>query len=451
MYELALPKSPPYAKVDTMETWLSLGSNLGGRMSNLRSALIALSTSGIEIRKVSPVVESPAQLLRGADPAWNRPYLNLAVHADTSLEPNALLARVKEIEVELGRDFEHRWSPRPIDIDILLYKDQTIITDSLTIPHAELHRRDFVLTPLVALNPGLRIPGMGNRNVLQISRDLGRQIPLWMGIVNVTPDSFSDGGRYLSWPDAEMQIADLVNAGAQVIDIGAESTRPGATPISADEEWGRLAAILEPLMDKYSGDILRPRISIDTYHPSVAIRALALGIDMINDVSGLTNPEMIELAASYNTEFVAMHNVSIPADTAKTINIDEDPLYSLEQWLLAQMEIWSRAGIDTNRIIIDPGVGFGKNALQSLDILRRIDQLLRHGLRILVGHSRKSFMRGFADGTIETRDLTTVGASLNLVMQGVDVLRVHDVAAHAAAWLGWAHLQKPTGMRTRLR
>lgn len=434
-----------------METYLSLGSNLGGRISNLRSALIALSTGGVLIKKVSPLVESPALLLRGADPQWNKPFLNLAIQAETTLEPSELLRLCQQIEVELGRDFSQRWSPRPIDIDILLYGDQIIVTDELTIPHSEMHRRAFVLTPLVALNPGLRIPGMGSRNVLQLSRELDRQIPLWMGIVNVTPDSFSDGGLYEQWGQAEAHIDQLANAGAQFLDIGAESTRPGATPVDADVEWARLEKILEPLIDKYSNEMLRPRISVDTYHPSVAVRALALGVDVINDVGGLMNNEMIELAASYNAEFVAMHNVSLPASPEFAINPGDDPLYIIEKWLTDRLEVWDKSGIDTNRIIFDPGVGFGKNALQSLEVMQRMGQFRRHGIRMLVGHSRKSFMHGFAEKQGQVTDLATVGASMHLAAQGVDILRVHDVSSHAAAWIGWAHLQRPTGTRTTPR
>jgi 2-amino-4-hydroxy-6-hydroxymethyldihydropteridine diphosphokinase/dihydropteroate synthase len=423
-----------------METFLSLGSNLGGRMANLRSALIALSTNGLRIKKVSPVVESPALLLDGAKPSWNKPYLNIAVQADTQHDPAELLVVIKQIETELGRDHALQWAPRPIDIDILLFENHTIATETLTVPHRQLQRRPFVLTPLVALNPNLRIPGMGSRSVLQLSRDLGRQIPLWMGIVNVTPDSFSDGGQRQSWSDAEPHINEMVNGGAQYLDIGAESTRPGATPISGEEEWARLAPVLEPLVAKFDNDMLRPRISVDTYHHDVAMRALALGVDVINDVSGLTNPEMIELAASYNAEWIAMHNVSVPANPSLTLPSDQDPVANIERWLVAQLERWTDAGIDLGRIYFDPGIGFGKTSLQSLEILRRIEQFRRHGLRVLVGHSRKSFMMSFVPPNDTNRDLTTLGASLKLVDKGVDVIRVHDVSAHATAYLGWAHL-----------
>ena len=424
-----------------METYLSLGSNLGGRIANLRSALIALSTQGVQIRKVSPIVESPAALLDDALPEWNKPYLNIAVLAETQLKPLELLKLAKSIEADFGRDYTHRWAPRTIDIDILLYENQTIITDTLTIPHPELHKRAFVLTPLAALNPNLRIPGMGARSVFQLSRDLRRHIPLWMGIVNITPDSFSDGAKWQDWTTAESHIEELVNGGAHIIDLGAESTRPGAQPLDAEEEWQRLAPILEPLVDKYSNDMLRPRISIDTYHEPVALRALALGVDIINDVGGLASPDMIELAASYNAEWVAMHNLSIPADPNVLLATDEDPQVQVERWLLNQIEQWTKAGIDLGRIYFDPGIGFGKNSLQSLNLLRRMEQFRRHGLRMLVGHSRKSFMSTFAPADAATRDLTTIGASLSLVEKAVDVIRVHNVPAHATAYLGWAHVR----------
>jgi 2-amino-4-hydroxy-6-hydroxymethyldihydropteridine diphosphokinase/dihydropteroate synthase len=423
-----------------METYLGLGSNLGGRMANLRSALIALETNGLEIRRVSPVVESPAALPAGAEPEWNKPFLNIAVRADTKLRPAELLRLAKQIERELGRNSAPRWAPRPIDIDILLYEDQTVVADNLVIPHPEMHKRPFVLTPLMMVNPSLRIPGMGTRTILQLSRDLGRHIPLWMGIVNVTPDSFSDGAQCQTWETVEERVTELVNAGTHIIDLGAESTRPGATTLTVEQEWARLAPILEPLMIKYRNDALRPRISIDTYHHEVARRALALGVDIINDVSGLTSHQMVELAASHGAEWVAMHHVTIPADSARTLPADEDPVSAIGTWLTNQVERWLAAGIDLNRVYFDPGIGFGKNPLQSLAILRRTREFRQHGLRILIGHSRKSFMSSFAPQTDRLRDLTTIGASLNLIAQGVDVIRVHDVPAHATAYLGWAHL-----------
>ena len=177
---------------------------------------------------------------------------------------------------------------------------------------------------------------------------------------------------------------------------------------------------------------------MDTYHPETARRALALGVDLINDVSGLTSREMVELAAESGKDFVAMHNVGVPADPARTIPPGEDPVAAVERWLEARLGEWQSAGLDLARIVFDPGIGFGKNPLQSLRLLRGIGRFERYGLRCLVGHSRKSFMHRLAAERTE-RDLFTIGVSLNLCAQSVEILRVHDVGAHVAAYRGWSH------------
>jgi dihydropteroate synthase len=231
----------------------------------------------------------------------------------------------------------------------------------------------------------------------------------------------------------------LAIAGAAVIDIGAESTRPGATPLTADEEWARLEPALGRLVDRHRGNVLRPRFSVDTYHVATAGRALALGADIINDVSGLTTPGMIELAATSGKDFVAMHNLGVPADKARTLRADQDPTEAVERWLEQRLTDWQQAGLDFSRIVFDPGIGFGKNALQSLRLMRNVQRFHRYALRLLVGHSRKSFMHHVATADRTDRDLFTIGVSLKLCDAGVDILRVHDVAAHAAAHRGWSH------------
>lgn len=424
-----------------MKTYLALGANLGDRAGALERATSALGAEGVVVRRVSPIVESPALLPAGAPADWNRPFLNCVVEAETALEPATLLDALKRIETALGRAPAERWAPRPIDLDILLYGDERIETDRLTIPHAGLTERPFFLTPLAALAPGLVVPGTG-RTVLALSRALGHAIPLWMGIVNLTPDSFSDGGRYVSAAALEALLDDMDAGGVHVVDLGAESTRPGATPLTAEAEWARLEAPLATVLERYAGRRPRPWISVDTYHAPVAARAIEHGVDIVNDVSGLTSEAMLQLAADHEAiDFIAMHNLSIPADRAHTLPADADPIAELNAWLAAQRERWHRAGIDAQRIVFDPGVGFGKDPLQSLEILRRIEALELEDLRVLVGHSRKSFMGAFASGGETERDLVTVGASLELAARGVDILRVHNVAAHAAAYRGWAHLR----------
>jgi 2-amino-4-hydroxy-6-hydroxymethyldihydropteridine diphosphokinase/dihydropteroate synthase len=422
-----------------MDIYLGLGSNLGDRRANLARALGMLSAEGVRIERVSPVVESPALLPDDAPADWNQPFLNLVVECRTEATPDELLDRIKRTELELGRVERGRWAPRPIDIDILLWGREEIVTQRLRIPHPGLHERAFVLTPLAALHPHLTVPGLGAKTVLERSHQSKRQIPLWMGIANITPDSFSDGGELLDAERCAAHVDAMWAAGAQLIDVGAESTRPGATRLTADQEWARLEPTLGALCDKHRDATLRPLLSVDTYHVETARRALALGVDIINDVSGLTAPAMIELAGASNTDWIAMHNVGVPADPANTIPVDQNPGEAVERWLDSQLRQWQRAGLDVERVIFDPGIGFGKNPLQSLRLLRDLRRFQRYGLRCLVGHSRKSFMHKFAAADKSDRDLFTIGVSLNLCAQGVDILRVHNVPAHISAYRGWAH------------
>jgi dihydropteroate synthase len=197
---------------------------------------------------------------------------------------------------------------------------------------------------------------------------------------------------------------------------------------------------LTRLVAKHAGARLKPLVSVDTYHADTARRALAAGADMINDVSGLTQPAMIELAATNRNDWVAMHHVSVPADAKRLLPVDQDPGEAVERWLAERVRDWERAGLDLERIVFDPGIGFGKNPLQSLKLLRHLRRYERYGLRCLVGHSRKSFMQAFAGADKTERDLFTLGASLALCAQGVEILRVHNVPAHVAAYRGWAHL-----------
>ena len=184
-----------------MRTYLGLGSNLGDRHANLARALKLLEQRALRVERVSPVVESPALLPDGAPPEWNRPFLNLAVACESEACPRRRCVKwSKEIELRMGRKPGPRWAPRPMDIDILLWGDRQWLDESLTIPHPGLRERNFVLTPMVALEPRLVPPGANGEHLLECSRRLADPIPLWMGIVNVTPDSFSDGGRFTVWP-----------------------------------------------------------------------------------------------------------------------------------------------------------------------------------------------------------------------------------------------------------
>ena len=423
-----------------MQVYLGLGSNLGDRRNHLSRAIDALEAHGLTIARVSPVVESPALLPDSAPSDWNLPYLNLVLECTARCSPEQLRLWIDEIQRAFGRHGESHWSPRPIDIDILLWGRERVETERLTIPHGDLTCRSFVLAPLVALAPRLTIPGRGERTVLDHFRSIEQHIPLWMGIVNVTPDSFSDGGRYVDPARVEPHVAAMIEAGVHIIDVGGESTRPGATALDPAAEWSRVGPVLERLIEQSAGRRLRPLLSLDTRHAEVAEKGLDLGVDIVNDVGGLTSPAMVALARASGKDWIAMHHVTVPADPLATLPSDRDPYDGVEQWLLRQMEAWDGQGLDLGRIIFDPGIGFGKNRLQSLRLLRRAGEFRRHGLRVLVGHSRKSFMKGFSGTDEADNDLATLGASLHLCAQGVDIIRIHNVPQHATAYRGWSHL-----------
>ncbi len=421
-----------------MAIYLGLGSNLGDRKQNLTSAIALLEQKGITCRRCSPVIETPALLPDDAPWEWNKPFLNAAIEVETTLNCDELLSEIANIQNTLQRDNKARWSPRPIDIDILLWNDDIVATDTLTIPHKDMHLRHFVLTPLIALAPDLVIPGRGNKTLLQWSTELPHHIPLWMGILNATPDSFSDAGENFDQQQLLQTATDMTEHGAAILDIGGESTRPGAEHINPDTEWQRIGPFIEKTTDTYKNQFIRPWLSVDTRHPQTAAKAIECGVDYINDVAGLSDPAMLELAADSNCQWIAMHSVSVPADPNQLIT--GNPVEEICDWLEKKLTEWSNAGIPADRVILDPGIGFGKDPLQSLKLLQAASTFRQYGVRLLIGHSRKSYMKTFISDNIHERDQATIGASMQLCQQGVDIIRVHNIADHIAAYRGWSHL-----------
>ncbi len=419
------------------EIYLGLGANMGDRRANLRHGLFALQKVGFQIDRISPLYETPALVPNNAPGQWNLPFLNLVVEGSFAGTPQELLLKIKEIEKILGRDDPRHWSPRPLDIDILLWGDLQLSSESLTIPHPQMLHRHFVLGPLASLASGKLLPN--GETILTAARQLAHTPPLWMGVINVTPDSFSDGAVHTHRDGVLDTVQKWAAAGVQWVDIGGQSTRPGAEVLDAETEWQRIAPVLEALTQTYADDLLRPKWSVDTFHPEVAERALSLGVDAINDVSGLTNPKMLECVGATNCDVIAMHQLGLPADRLVTL-LDQDPIEALEQWIDEQIERWDSLNFDLQRIIFDPGIGFGKDAHQSLAILQQIEALKAYGLRLLVGHSRKSFMTIFSAASATERDWETLGVSLALCQKGVDMLRVHNPIAHCAAYRAWSHI-----------
>lgn len=247
-----------------------------------------------------------------------------------------------------------------------------------------------------------------------------------VGILNITPDSFSDGGLY-SDPDASVgRIYELIEQGADIIDIGAESTRPNATALNAEQEWGRFKPLCEAIT---SFDKLPVGISIDSRHYETIGRVLPYGISVINDVSGFASDDMIRLAAGSQCDLVVMHSLSIPADPNHILPEEQNPVAAVLAFAEKRITALVDAGIAKERIIFDPGIGFGKNAEQSIELIRHIDAFSCLGVRLYVGHSRKSFLQKWG-GEVSDKDALTLKVSRFLIDKNVDYLRVHDVAAH---------------------
>ncbi len=245
---------------------------------------------------------------------------------------------------------------------------------------------------------------------------------LIMGVLNVTPDSFSDGGHYFERESALRRAYELVEEGADIIDIGGESTRPGADPVSMQEEIERTIPIIECVASR-----IGVPVSIDTYKSEVAKRALDAGAVMVNDISGLRfDPEMIPLLARRRAVVVIMHMKGTPRDMQKDPKYD-DLLGEISSFLERQALAAIEGGIEADRIVIDPGIGFGKTVDHNLEIMRRLEEFKSLGFPLLVGTSRKSFIGAVLDKPVEERIWGTAATVSFAVSGGADIVRVHDV------------------------
>lgn len=257
-------------------------------------------------------------------------------------------------------------------------------------------------------------------------------IPKIVGILNITPDSFSDGGNFINEFEALKQVELMINNGVNVIDVGAESTRPNAKPIDADQEWQRLESVLPKIINitkKYN--ILS---SLDTRHWQTASKAINLGIDWINDVNSLNDIQMIEVIAVSKVKAVFMHSLSVPADKNIVLNENYNPVEELLKWAKNKIKDLNNHGIETNRLVFDPGIGFGKTPQQSLEIIKEIDKFKGLNCSLFVGHSRKSFFNLINDSLSCNKDIETLITSVFLQTKQVDFVRVHNVEMHNRAF-----------------
>ncbi len=427
---------------------LGLGSNLGDRHGRLIEACERLQAH-VTLEAISSINETEP---------WgyaDQPrFLNAACSGETDLAPEDLLGFVKSIETELGRQPTFRYGPRAIDIDILLYGDAVVDQGNVHVPHAHLHERAFVLAPLNEIaaeivHSELHQPIGALSAALDLSTvrvfaprpmQVGSRWLHWsrqtyvMGILNITPDSFSGDGLWKqdNWLAAVVDRGQaMLQAGAHILDVGGESTRPGSETVSIDEELARVMPAIRALTEASLGPI-----SIDTYKAVVAHEALEAGAVMVNDVWGLRRDEdMADLIAECHVPVVLMHNRSKPQDAAFEARLGghyvgsqyADLIPDIQRELLECVELAHGAGVPDWQIILDPGIGFGKTVSQNLELLDRVGEFKTLGFPILIGPSRKSFIGYTLDLPPGQRMEGTAAAAAIGIARGADVVRVHDV------------------------
>lgn len=247
--------------------------------------------------------------------------------------------------------------------------------------------------------------------------------PHVMGIVNVTPDSFSDGGKYTSTQAAVSHALTLIAEGADILDIGGESTRPGAAPVPLDEELSRVIPVIEALKG-----VSTVPLSIDTYKPEVMRQAIAAGADMVNDVRALQEPGALDVVVNTNVGICLMHMQGNP-QTMQMAPHYEDVVVEVEQFLADRLQACISHGIAKNRIILDPGFGFGKTREHNIRLIQQLEKLHSIGQPLLVGLSRKSVLGAIAGGDENQRLYASIAASVISAMKGAKIVRVHDVKA----------------------
>lgn len=256
--------------------------------------------------------------------------------------------------------------------------------------------------------------------------------PLVMGIVNITPDSFSDGGLYASVEAAVAHARQLVAEGADLLDLGGESTRPGAPPVSFEDECRRILPLIEALRE------IGVPLSIDTYKPDVMQAALDAGVDILNDICGFGSDAAVQVAAQHaRCGLVAMHMLGEPRTMQAAEPVYQDVVGEVGDWLMRRARVLEDAGVMRQRILLDPGLGFGKTVAHNYTLLAHVAELTELGYPVLIGASRKSMIGQITGRPAQQRLGGSIAAALAAATRGAAVLRVHDVADTCDALAVW--------------
>ncbi|KAF2725875.1 Dihydropteroate synthase [Polychaeton citri CBS 116435] len=437
---------------------IALGSNVGDRVEAIEEACQAIdSHPDMELHETSFLYETVPMYVTEQEP-----FLNGVCTISTTLEPLALLDQLQALEKGLGRVKLIEKGPRRIDLDIIAYGKVQMQTERLTIPHPLTPERDFVLRPLcdrgMPSKYKLHYPARKVRKTAQqlfhalkgqscpqrvsvLSNTLKPLHPTdpkrrtqVMAILNTTPDSFSDGGKNpVSDIEALRALAAAhIEAGAAIIDIGGQSSRPGAPDTSPEEEIARVLPAIEAI--KSLPQATNIAISVDTYRASVAKAAVEAGAHIVNDISaGVLDPAMLETVKDLGCTYIMMHMRGTPATMSSEANCTypSGVIESIEEELDERVRLALALGIPRWRIVLDPGVGFSKTAEQNLEILSSMDKLRNGRLRgfpWLVGSSRKGFIgriTGVKDAS--KRAWGTAATTTAAIQGGADIVRIHDV------------------------
>lgn len=477
--------------------YIAFGSNMGDPVANITRALSLLDQKVTVVATSSLYISKPMYHLDQAD------FYNGAIKIEfDNLSPHELLAVLKQIEyndIKRVKDFDN--GPRSIDLDIILYDEISINTADLTVPHKSMLERTFVLQPLCELvAPDFVHPVSAEpihhhltqliasqpHDAVQQSADLLQAVPVprWkhplvfdqlhnhhatkiMGILNVTPDSFSDGGRHSSLNDIVAQARKLAHDGATIIDIGGVSTRPGAKDVSVETELSRVLPVVQAL--RRDDDLDTVLLSIDTYRADVADACLAAGADIINDISmGLYDEAMFGVVAKHGCPYIVNHTRGTPEtmslltqygpnpdDSTTELVVDavtgvrpagttdvDNLVNGISRELAAQILKAYTHGVRKWQLIVDPGIGFAKTVQQNLDIIKHASRfktyavssnntyLSFNGMATLMGPSRKGFLGTITGEPVAAnRTISTAAAVVACIEQNADIVRVHDVPA----------------------
>jgi len=445
--------------MSTARAFIALGSNLGDSPRVLAQAVkrIALALDGRAIG-CSKLYASAPELVHD-QPTFLNAAIELQVPASLALAPQEILRRLKQLEAAHEKSTV-RYGPRELDLDLIALSDGSKhnIQDEvlpLQVPHPRAHERDFVLRPLNDLPTGsqVRLGPQGEaastllarlpqqtafdaRNTIwapkrytaNASAERTQDATMVMGILNVTPDSFSDGGRFTQVDRAVKHALDLCEQGADVIDVGGESTRPNAELITVEEELSRVIPVIDELskLREFSASI-----SIDTRKPEVARAAIHAGANVINDEAGEADDTqaMLAVAGDLGVPIMTMHargNAKTMESMTNTGN-DFDVTEYVFDWLAHRATVaLTEHGVPTWHLMMDPGLGFAKTAKQNVELLARLERFTNSPYPVLVGASRKRFVREHCSYNIDTTTCATTVAS---ALHGAAMVRVHDVQA----------------------